>query len=108
MLTPGDVVELNLGASIGSEAGLRRPAVVVTAGRIIRGDPDVVQVVPETRTLRQGSTEVIINPDEGNGLAAPCWAKSEKCRDFSWTYDATHSSAALRQCHWVSRAAASW
>ena len=33
MLTPGDVVELDLGTPIGSEAGLRRPAVVITAGR---------------------------------------------------------------------------
>lgn len=34
MLTPGDVVELDLRTPAGSEAGLRRPAVVVTAERI--------------------------------------------------------------------------
>ncbi|WP_240483911.1 hypothetical protein [Arsenicicoccus bolidensis] len=37
----------------GSEAGLRRPAVVVTAARILGGGPNVIQVVPLTRTLRQ-------------------------------------------------------
>jgi len=83
MLTPGDVVELDLGAPIGSEAGLRRPAVVVTAGRVLRGDPNVVQVVPLTRTLRQSSTEVIINPDEGNGLAAPSAAQCQHVRSIA-------------------------
>ena len=38
-LTPGDVVELDLGAHSGSEAGLRRPAVVVTAARVLQGGP---------------------------------------------------------------------
>ena len=46
MLTPGDVVELDLGMPAGSEAGLRRPAIVVTAARVLRGGPNVVQVVP--------------------------------------------------------------
>jgi mRNA-degrading endonuclease toxin of MazEF toxin-antitoxin module len=44
MLTPGDIVELDLGAPAGSEDGLRRPAVVVTAARVLRGGPTVVQV----------------------------------------------------------------
>ena len=83
MLTPGDVVALDLGAPIASEAGLRRPAVVVTAGRVLRGDPNVVQVVPLTRTLRQSSTEVIINPDEGNGLAAPSSAQCQHVRSIA-------------------------
>ena len=68
MLTPGDVVELDLGMPAGSEAGLRRPAIVVTARRLLRGGPNVVQVVPLTRTIRESSAEVIIDPDEGNQL----------------------------------------
>jgi mRNA interferase MazF len=52
MLTPGDVVELDLGRPAGSEAGLRRPAVVVAAARMFSGGPNVVQVVPLTRTIR--------------------------------------------------------
>lgn len=53
MLTPGDVVELDLGMPAGGEAGLRRPAVVVTAQRILGGGPNVVQVVPLTRAVRR-------------------------------------------------------
>ena len=45
MLTAGDVVELDLGIPEGSEAGLVRPAVVVTANRILQGGPNVVQVI---------------------------------------------------------------
>jgi len=46
MLTSGDVVEVDLGVPEGSEAGLRRPAVIVTADRILLHRPTVVQVVP--------------------------------------------------------------
>ena len=85
MLTPGDVVELDLGMPAGSEAGLRRPAIVVTAQRVLRGGPIVVQVVPLTRTIRQGSTEVIIGPDEGNGLTASSSAQCQHVRSVATT-----------------------
>lgn len=80
MLTPGDVVELDLGTPTGSEAGLRRPALVVTAARVLRGGPSVVQVVPLTRTIRQSGTEVTIHPDEGNGLGARSAAQCQHVR----------------------------
>ncbi|WP_256841760.1 type II toxin-antitoxin system PemK/MazF family toxin [Ornithinimicrobium cryptoxanthini] len=64
----------------GSEAGLRRPAIVVTARRILPGEPNVVQVVPLTRTVRHSSTEVVIDPDDGNRLAAP---SSAQCQHVS-------------------------
>jgi len=70
MLTPGDIVELDLGTPAGSEAGLRRPAVVVTAARILRGEPNVVQVVPLTRTIRDSGSEIVVEPDAHNGLSA--------------------------------------
>lgn len=85
MLTPGDVVELDLGVPSGSEAGLRRPAVVVTAPRILRGEPNVVQVVPLTRTVRQSSTEVIIDPDGGNRLTATSSAQCQHVRSVATT-----------------------
>lgn len=85
MLTPGDVVELDLGVPSGSEAGLRRPAIVVTARRVLRGEPNVVQVVPLTRTIRQSSTEVIIGPDEGNRLAEPSSAQCQHVRSVATT-----------------------
>ncbi|WP_297747050.1 type II toxin-antitoxin system PemK/MazF family toxin [uncultured Tessaracoccus sp.] len=83
MLTPGDIVEIDLGTPIGSEAGLIRPAVVITAGRVLRGGPNVVQVVPLTRTLRRSAVEVIIDSDQGNGLAAPSAAQCQHVRSVA-------------------------
>lgn len=80
MLTPGDVVELDLGTPSGSEAGLVRPAVVVTAARILRGGPNVVQVVPLTRTLRNNGAEVAIDPDGRNGLRVASAAQCQHVR----------------------------
>lgn len=80
MLKPGDIVELDLGAPSGSEAGLVRLAVVVTAARILRGGPNVVQVVPLTRTLRDSGAEVVIEPDDHNGLSAPSAAQCQHVR----------------------------
>jgi mRNA interferase MazF len=83
MLTPGDVVELDLGTPLGSEAGMRRPAVVVTAARILRGGPNVVQVVPLTRTLRDSSAEVEIEPDGHNGLGGRSSAQCQHVRSVA-------------------------
>lgn len=83
MLTPGDVVELDLGAPAGSEAGLVRPAVVVTADRILRGDPNVVQVVPLTRTIRVSGAEVVVEPDADNGLKARSAAQCQHVRSVA-------------------------
>lgn len=83
-LTPGDVVELDLGAPTGSEAGLRRPAVIVTAGRVLAGGPNVVQVVPLTRTIRPGAgAEVVIEPDSGNGLPSLSAAQCQHLRSVA-------------------------
>ncbi|MGG5258844.1 type II toxin-antitoxin system PemK/MazF family toxin [Phycicoccus avicenniae] len=83
MLTPGDIVALNLGAPASSEAGLRRPAIVTTAGRVLRGAPNVVQVVPLTRTIRSSGTEVVIAPDDANGLTAPSAAQCQRVRSVA-------------------------
>lgn len=85
MLTPGDVIELDLGAPAGSEAGLRRPAVVVTARQILRGRPNVVQVVPLTRTIRESGSEVVIEPDRHNGLSAVSAAQCQHIRSVAIT-----------------------
>ena len=68
MLSSGDVVELDFGLPVGREAGFGHPAVVVTAQRILNGDPTVVQVVPLTSTVRAFRSEVPIEPDASNGL----------------------------------------
>ena len=85
MLTPDDVVELDLGMPVGSEAGLRRPAVVVTAARVLRGGPNVVQVVPLTRAIRTSTTEVLIDADEANGLDARSSAQCQHVRSVATT-----------------------
>lgn len=83
MLTPGDVVELDLGPPSGSEAGLRRPAVILTAGRILRGGPNVVQVVPLTRAIRDSGAEVRIEVDDVNGLSADSSAQCQHIRSVT-------------------------
>jgi mRNA interferase MazF len=83
MLTPGDIVELDLGTPAGSEAGLRRPAIIVTAQRILKGGPNVIQVVPLTSTIRRSSTEVMVEPDEGNRLPAVSAAQCQHIRSVA-------------------------
>lgn len=85
ILTAGDVVLLDLGMPAGSEAGLRRPGVVVTAQRILRGGPNAVQVVPLTRTIRQSSAEVIIDPDDENRLGDTSSAQCQHVRSVATT-----------------------
>lgn len=85
MLTPGDVVDLDLGMPSGHEAGLRRPAVIVTAARVLRGGPNVVQVVPLTRTLRPSNVEVLIDADDANGLEARSSAQCQHVRSVATT-----------------------
>ncbi|MGO1318707.1 MAG: type II toxin-antitoxin system PemK/MazF family toxin [Galactobacter sp.] len=83
MLTPGDIVELDLGVPSGSEAGLRRPAVVITASQILRGHPNVVQVIPLTSTVRSGGSEVLLEPDAHNGLTAVSSAQCQHIRSVA-------------------------
>ncbi|GAA3921716.1 type II toxin-antitoxin system PemK/MazF family toxin [Microbacterium invictum] len=85
MLTPGDVVDLDLGAPAGSEAGVRRPAVVVTAEQILRGSPNVIQVVPLTRTIRDSGSEVVVEPDQHNGLGVASAAQCQHIRSVATT-----------------------
>ncbi len=83
MLSSGDIVEVDLGSPIGSEAGLRRPAVVVTAEGVLRGGPNVVQVIPLTRTIRSSGAEVYIEPDDENQLSAPSAGQCQHVRSVS-------------------------
>lgn len=69
MLTSGDVVALDFGVPAEREAGFRRPAVVVTAQRLLDGSPAVVQVVPVTSVIRGFDAEVLVEADPFNGLA---------------------------------------
>jgi mRNA interferase MazF len=68
MLTSGDVVALDLGVPEGREAGFRRPAVLLTAQRVLDAEPAVVHVAPITTTRRGFHTEVEVEPTGANGL----------------------------------------
>lgn len=83
MLTSGDVVTLKLGMPQGSEAGLYRPVVVVTAHRVLRAGPSVMQVVPLTTTMRDYESEVAIEADPGNGLQRRSAAQTQHVRAVS-------------------------
>ena len=60
MPTSGDIVEVDLGAPTGQEAGFRRPAVLVTAQELLDQNPSVIQVVPLTSSIRGFGSELVI------------------------------------------------
>lgn len=64
----------------GSEAGLVRPAVIVTAQRTLVGEPVVIQVVPLTSSLRDYESEVTVSPDAINGLDTTSAAQCQHIR----------------------------
>lgn len=67
----------------GSEAGFRRPAVVVTAQRLLAGTPSVVHVVPLTTTLRGFASEVPIPTSGDNDLDTESCAQAHQIRTVS-------------------------
>ena len=83
MATSGDVVDLDLGAPEGREAGFRHPAVLVTAQRILDARPSVVHVVPLTSTIRSFHSEVVVEPDAANGLDVISAAQCQHIRAVS-------------------------
>ena len=83
MLTSGDILDLELGAPAGREAGFRRPGVVVTAQVILDVSPNVVQVVPLTSTIRSFGSEVTIEPDQTNQLESVSSAQCQHIRAVS-------------------------
>jgi mRNA interferase MazF len=85
MPSSGDIVDLELGTPEGREAGFRHPAVLVTAQRILDAAPSVVHVVPLTSTMRPFHSEVVVEPDGANGLAAPSAARCQHIRAVSPT-----------------------
>lgn len=83
MLSSGDVVALDLGVPVGRGAGFAHPAVVVTAQRVLDGEPAVVQVVPLSSTVRPFRSEVAIEADSANGLAVRSAAQCQHVRAVS-------------------------
>jgi len=83
MLTPGDVVDLDLGLPEGREAAFRHPGVVVSAERILAAEPSVIYVVPLTSTVRGFHSEITIDPDDYNGLTVRSVAQCQHLRAVS-------------------------
>ncbi len=83
MQTSGDVVDLDLGQPEGREAGFLHPAIVITAQRILDAGPSVVHVVPLTSTIRTFHSEIVIEPDETNGLSGTSAAQCQHLRAVS-------------------------
>jgi mRNA interferase MazF len=83
MLNSGDVVNLDLGAPSGREAGFRHPAVIATAQAVLDESPNVVQVIPLTGTLRGFGSEVVITADDHNGLTVDSAAQCQHIRSVS-------------------------
>lgn len=83
MHTSGDIVDLELGTPEGREAGVRHPAVLVTAQRILDAEPSVVHVVPLTSRLRGFHAEIVVDPDPSNGLERRSAAQCQHLRAVS-------------------------
>lgn len=83
MLNSGDVVNLDLGAPSGREAGFRHPAVIATAQAVLDESPNVVQVIPLTGTIRGFGSEVVIKADAHNGLTVDSAAQCQHIRSVS-------------------------
>ncbi len=83
MLTSGDVVDLDLGAPAGREAGFRHPVVVVTAQEILDESANVIQVIPLTSRIREFGSEVVVGADSENGLASDSAAQCQHVRSVS-------------------------
>jgi mRNA interferase MazF len=79
-MNSGDVVTVDFGVPIGSEAGFVRPGVVVTADAVLRYRPTTVFVVPLTSTARAFPSHVEIAADDRNLLAHTSYACVEQLR----------------------------
>ena len=56
---------------------------LVTAQRILDASPSVVHLVPLTSTLRSFNSEVLLEPDEYNGLSVASVAQCQHLRAVS-------------------------
>ncbi len=79
----GDIVLVDFGTPVGSEAGFRRPGVIVLADAFLRYRPTTVFVVPLTSTPRSFPSHIPIEPDTVNGLDQTSYAQVEQMRAVS-------------------------
>jgi mRNA interferase MazF len=79
----GDIVEVDFGMPVGSEAGFRRTGIVVTADAFLALRPTTVFVVPLTSTRRSFPSHVEIEADRTNQLQVTSYAPVEQLRAIS-------------------------
>ena len=82
MLTSGDVVNLEL-----ADPPAERPATATRPSSspltVLDADPSVLQVVPLTSTLRRFHSEIVIDPDDTNGLIVTSAAQCQHIRSVA-------------------------
>jgi len=76
----GDIVTIDFGTPLGSEAGFTRLAVIATADAFLRLRPSTLVAVPLTTTHRTFPSHVAIEPDALNGLDVTSCALVEQMR----------------------------
>lgn len=79
----GDIVDVDFGTPVGSEAGFKRPGVIVVADSFLRFRPTTMFVVPLTSTERNFPSHVEIAPDARNELTTTSYALVEQLRAVS-------------------------
>lgn len=80
----GDVIDVDFGTPIGSEAGFLRSAVVCTADAFLRFRPTTVIVAPLTSTRRTFPSHIEVEPDARNQLATTSYILVEQLRAVSF------------------------
>ena len=79
-VVPVDVVLVDLGIPMGSEAGFLRPAVVISSAGLLRRNLATVFVIPCTTRQRGVASHVELASDGANGLDRTTWAQCEHLR----------------------------
>lgn len=79
----GDVITVDLGSPVGSEAGFVRPAVVVMSDAFLAFGPTTVFVVPLSSRRPTFPSHIEIEPDAANGLARSSTVQVEQLRAVS-------------------------
>ena len=82
-LMAGDIVTIDSGIPVSSEAGFVRPAVVVSAAGFLKPNLRTLFVVPCTTRRRGAPSHIELVPDSTNGLSLPSWAQVEHLRSIS-------------------------
>lgn len=79
----GDLIDVDFGTPIGSEAGFQRPAVVCTSDSFLRYRPTTIFVVPLTSTRRTFPSHLEVEPDHQNLLTETSYILVEQLRAVS-------------------------